>query len=378
MRILLDLRLLNQGEATGLGRYASSLAARLLDLTSEDYRFIGTSSTGVLRSFADSNVGVDLPEADGDAASRMLALMAYLEHIDLLFSPFFPVPERRTCRAVLMIHDLIPLRRSDWCANDRVVEFFDGALRRSARSADRILTNSECTKTDVVDLYAIDSDRITVVPLAAAPIFDASLAGADDAEVVKHLGIDGPFVLSVATLEPRKNLRRLLDAYDAIRRAGVDVRLAIVGKQAWGAAEVRQAIARSRYRADIVVTGHVRDDHLAALYRRAQAFVYPSLYEGFGLPVLEAMASGAPVVTSRCGALPEVAGDAAEYCEALASESIAEATVRLITDSARRSELSSAGRHRAAAFCWERTAAETRQTFLDCLAGVEPVPAITH
>jgi glycosyltransferase involved in cell wall biosynthesis len=365
-RLLLDLRIINQMEAAGLARYAGSLAPLLLARQGHDYRFVGVEPTGPFQAFSDQHAGFDVPEADGDAAKRMLALICWLEKADLLFSPYYPVPERRTCRAALMIHDLLPLRYPEWFPT-RTHSFFDDALRRSARSADRILVNSECTRAEVQDAYGIAKGRIAVVPLAAASAF---ARGADDTPADEHvltsLGIRRPYLLAVSTIEPRKNIQGVLGAYALLRRR-FDVGLVMVGKYGWKAGAVVDGLTRGPHRDDIVVTGHVTDRQLASLYRCAEVFLYPSFYEGFGLPVLEAMTAGAPVVTSRGGALPEVSGDAVAYCEADSPESIAEAAGRIVSDTAYRRGLVAKGRARAARFSWQHTADRTHEELLACL-----------
>lgn len=365
-RILMDLRVLNQGDATGVGRYAANLAAQLLPLTSEDYRFTGASPVGLLAPHSARHIDVDLPEADGDEATRMLALLAHLERADVVFSPYYPVPERRSCRAVLTIHDLIPLRHPEWFANDRTTHFFDRVLRKSARAADHIVADSACTKADVVELYGIPEERISVAPLAASRSFGADPNSAPDREVLSGLGLDAPYVLSAATLEPRKNLLRILEAYSLVRNDGIDVRLVVAGKQGWGTTAVLEAVSRNPYASDIRIVGYVPDSTLGALYRQAELFLYPSLYEGFGLPVLEAMTARAPVVVSATGALREVAGDAAEYCTPTSVESIAAACERVLTDAERRQALIRQGRERASRFSWDETAARTRDALLGC------------
>jgi glycosyltransferase involved in cell wall biosynthesis len=190
-----------------------------------------------------------------------------------------------------------------------------------------------------------------MIPLAADPAFSATVTGPG------HPALEGkPYVLAVGTLEPRKNLERLISAWsslDANARAGHV--LALVGPVGWDAAPILAA-ARDQ---GAQLLGRVREEELRALYAGASAFAYPSLYEGFGLPVLEAMAAGAPVLTSNVSSLPEVAGDAALLVDPTDVTAIATGLSRLLSDPALAESLRARGRARAAEFSWERTARET-------------------
>jgi alpha-1,3-rhamnosyl/mannosyltransferase len=197
------------------------------------------------------------------------------------------------------------------------------------------------------------------VHFAAHPRFARELSDAERAEARRRLELPASFVLSVGTLEPRKNLVRLIEAWvalpEAVRNAHV---LALVGPTGW---EMDATLAAVHARPDDVrLLGFVSDDELAALYAGAAAFAYPSLYEGFGLPVLEAMSAGAPVVTTTASSLPEVAGDAALLVDPRDVRALRDALAALLTDPARAAALRAAGRARAAGFTWERTAGATR------------------
>jgi glycosyltransferase involved in cell wall biosynthesis len=368
-RILLDLRILRRPDAAGLARYASSLAPLLLTRDDAVYTFIGAPASGPLEGFGQRRVGLELPEDDRGTAEKLLALVGHLERADLLFSPYHPVPERRTCAAVLMVHDLLPLRHPEWFA-PRTCAHFDGPLRRSARSATRLLVNSEWTKREVMELYGIRERKIAVVPLAASDAFRRNAGRADDAEreALAALGVRGPYLLAAATQEPRKNIEGVRKAYPELRRQ-FGVGLVIAGKYGWraeSALESRDGGSRSD---GVVATGYVPDDQLALLYRHAEAFLYPSFCEGFGLPVLEAMASGTPVVTTSCGALPEVAGDAAAYCQPEDVSSIVRAVADILSNRRYRDELVARGSARADAFSWLRTAERTHSELLSCIDG---------
>ena len=219
------------------------------------------------------------------------------------------------------------------------------AVRRSAA----LLAISQATADDLVRRFPAAAPKVTVAPLAAPPTLEQTSASLPP-------GVpDDDYVLAVGTLEPRKNLPALIAAY---RRLPEDLRvrhpLVIAGRVGWEAGETLDAVRSLGDHA--IQTGFVPDDQLAALYRHCALFAYPSLGEGFGLPVLEAMAAGAPVLTSDRSSLPEVGGDAAEYCDPTDERSIAAALERLLRDPRRREQLRVAGPARSALFSWASTA----------------------
>ena len=260
---------------------------------------------------------------------------------------------RRT-PGVLVMYDMVafeasmrPSRRSRWIERATLAP----ALRRSAA----VLCISEATEAGLIARFPHTRSRTVVAPLGVAAALDAGAAEPD-----ANLPQPG-FVLAVGTLEPRKNLPRLVAAYRALP---VELQaahpLAVVGRLGWETGETTAALDSLGDRC--LRLGYVSDADLAELYRRCGAFCYPSLGEGFGLPVLEAMAAGAPVVTSDVSSLPEVGGDAVEYADPTSVESIAAALERVLRSPERRAELAARGRARARIFSWDRTAAITLAT----------------
>jgi glycosyltransferase involved in cell wall biosynthesis len=228
------------------------------------------------------------------------------------------------------------------------------AVRRAATLA----AISQATADDLTTRFARAAGKTEVTPLAADPAFASG--GAPEDEVLARHGIDFPYILGVGTLEPRKNLPRLVEAFtgldDATRGAH---RLVLVGPLGWDAGETTDAIAAHPDR--VAAIGAVPDADLPALYRRAAAFAYPSLYEGFGLPVLEAMIAGVPVLTSDTSSMPEVGGDAALYVAPRDVAAIRAGLARLLGDDELRARLAAAGPPRAAAFSWPRYGVRMRE-----------------
>lgn len=230
-------------------------------------------------------------------------------------------------------------------------------LRRAVRRADAILTVSRNTAEDLVEATRVDPGRVHVTPLAASlPASEAPLE-----PVLDRLKVSRPYVLFVGTLEPRKNLVRLVRAYRRAAGTGLPHSLVLAGPMGWGG----QALLRELRLAgpgNVILTGQAGRDDLDALYRGADAFAYPSIYEGFGLPVLEAMSRGVPVVTSNASSLPEVAGDAALLVEPRSVPEIADAIVAALEDETSR-RLRAAGLARAERFSWEETARLTLEVY---------------
>jgi len=265
-------------------------------------------------------------------------------------APLYPVP------IVVAVHDI---------AYEHFPSFFPPSVVTglrvlvpwTIRRAAFVLTLSEFSKQDIVRRYRVPPDKVVVTYLAADAMFRPLHDPTRLAEARIRYGTGEHFILSVGNLQPRKNLRALIDAYVRLRRADTTrARLVIVGRRVWSHDDIFQAARESGYEDELVFTDYVPDDDLVALYNAAELFVYPSLFEGFGLPPLEAMACGTPVVTSNTSALPETVGDAALTVDPHNVEALAVAMARALDDADLRARLSGDGLRRAQSFSWERTA----------------------
>jgi glycosyltransferase involved in cell wall biosynthesis len=218
----------------------------------------------------------------------------------------------------------------------------------------------------VIDTYGIDPARITAIPLAAPRHFSPVEDNRELQRVRHNYGIDGPYILSVGSIQPRKNLPRLINAYASLRGKYVEAelpKLVLVGKHAWLYDETMRALAQTGLTESVILTGYVPETDLPALYSGALCFIYPSFFEGFGLPPLEAMKCGAPVIVGNQTSLPEVVGDAALAVDPFDVSSIAAAIESLVKDSDLRRELSVKGRNRAETFDWRETARRTLRVY---------------
>jgi glycosyltransferase involved in cell wall biosynthesis len=278
---------------------------------------------------------------------------------------FVPIPVSvylKPRRLAITVHDIIPLVFPEQHRSIQGTVFLH-TYTSSMRRADLILTDSACSKADMVSRFGVPEKKITVAYLG----FDAQLFRPDPAESsvasysLGQYGITKPYLLHVGRAEPRKNLVKLVEAYDHLtsRRKDLDVQLVLSGPLGWGYEPLLQSLKKPSLQRRVILTGRVPDHELAVLYRSAACFVMPSLYEGFGLPALEAMASGTPLVSSNRSSLPEVAGEAALYFDPESVEEMSAAMERLLTDRELRARLVATGLKRACQFSWQQCAHTT-------------------
>ena len=281
--------------------------------------------------------------------------------VDVFHATNYVLPPVASARTVLTIYDLSFLRHPELCS-PKIVGPFSRRVPRFAKRADAVLTCSEASKRDIVELLGVAPEKVCVAHGAA----NAGLAPMPREEAEARLaphGIAPPYLLFTGTLEPRKNVAGLIRAFD-LAAPRIPHTLVLVGQWGWKTEDIQAALAEARHRDRIVVAGYLPGHNtLAAAYSAADVFVLPSFYEGFGLPVLEAMACGAPVITSRRASLPEVGGDAACYVAPDDTEALAHEIEEVASDAARRDAMRTRGFAQAKRFTWEACAARTRGVY---------------
>ena len=283
----------------------------------------------------------------------------------LLHMPVGVGPVRCRLPVVVTIHDLailrFPERFRTWFRN-----YARFVLPRIAIKAAKIITVSESSRTDIIERLNQSPERVVAIPNGVSPGFRPQSGDSDEmAAVRRRYELPSRFAITVGSVEPRKNLVRLLHVVQALRSdaATSDVQLVHVGPQGWLNRDVAQTYRELGLKSAVRFLGYVPAEDMPTLYSLAQVLVYPSLFEGFGLPVLEAMACGCPVVTSNVSSLPEVAGSAAVLVDPTSNESIADGVRRVWIDAALRGELRKLGLDRATQFSWERAARETARVY---------------
>lgn len=347
MRIGIDTQS-TLGQKTGIGQYTAHLLKALRSVAPEhEYLELNWGRDIVMRT--DRRLRwqqFELPRQ----ARRARATLIHVTGFD--------APLRHPSPTVLTVHDLIgmifpknlpPVARFYWA---RWLPF-------SIRFATHLIADSENTKRDVIRLVGVPESRLTVVPLAAGtdyrPIVDSGILQA----IRKKYQLPTRFILFVSTIEPRKGLDTLLDAFSQISSSDPEVKLVIAGKQGWYTDRLCAQIARLGLKERIIFTGHVTDGDLPGLYNAAEVFAFPSRYEGFGLPVLEAMACGTPVVCSNSSSLPEVADDATLFVPPDDAHALFSALNQVLKSETVRCQMRERGLSQAARFSWEQTARKT-------------------
>ncbi len=367
MRVTIDLSPAVHLHA-GLGRYANELAAALLacDLTNEYAAFAhgrwdADALAPSLRTLPRAHIPLDArPWRLGVWAALTLGipLDRAFPPTDIFHATEHLLPPLKKSKTVFTLHDLIfqffpdyhlPLNR--W--------FLANAMPHFLRRADAIIAVSECTKRDAIRFYNLPPEKITVIYEGVNPalrrVTDPNLI----AQARARYAHNQPFMLFVSTIEPRKNIRALIDAMHILRERGLAHRLVIAGRKGWLYKSVFDHIRQLGMESEIDFLGYVPETALSLLYGACDAFVFPSLYEGFGLTPLEAMTCGAPVICSNTSSLPEVVGDAALLVNPHDVGEIAAAIERVLADRALREKMRAKGIQQAARFSWARAARET-------------------
>lgn len=296
---------------------------------------------------------------------------SWRDHLDVLHTTY-TAPIASACPVVLTVHDISYAEHPEWFSV-RDLRVLSNAVPWSIRMAARVITVSDLCRAQIIERYRVPAQKVVTVHNAAGPAGDP-IDLAEARAALLRLGIDPAkkLVLAVGNLQPRKNLVRLVEAFAQVASSGVDADLVLVGPEHFRADLVHAAASSVAGR--VHFTGYLSDRDLAACYACATLFAYPSLFEGFGIPPLEAMSHGTPVACSRAGALPEVCGDAVEYFDPLDVASMTAALELLLKDDSKRAELSRAGRARAQQFSWRRAAEQTLAVYQD----VRGVRALSH
>ncbi len=359
MRIGIDARLVFYHQA-GIGQYILRLTQALAQIDRRD-RFIFFKSRKDRTLLVDGpNVRIQKLWTPSHHRFERLAMSVELAPfaLDVLHSPDFIPPAAIRCPSVITVHDLAFLLYPRFLTRDSARYY--GQVDIAAHNADHIIAVSESTKRDTIRLLGVPEEKITVIYEAANPLFGPITDESALARVRAQYHLPSEFILFVSTIEPRKNIPTLLRAYRRLRdNYKSSAGLVIAGNRGWLVEEVDAVIEELQLGDTVRCLGGIPNEELVYLYNAARVFVFPSFYEGFGLPPLEAMACGTPVVVSNSSSLPEVVGDAGWLVNPDDVEGLTVALYRILTDETLRREMRAKGLKRAATFSWERAARET-------------------
>jgi len=331
---------------TGVGHYTAELARNLAVVApSDSFTFISPGGFLKRRWW-----------------SLGLPLHLLRNSYDLFHGTNYEIPFWSRRPTVLTIHDLSMLLSG--VHREELIGRSRWRLPWMAKRASKIITPSNSIKKELCEAFGIQPDKVAVTPEAPRPVFKRR----EDPELLRRLGIEGDFILFVGTIEPRKNLRRLIEAFDQmLRNTSLSPKLVIAGGKGWMMDDFNSFINEKGVAHRICLTGYLQDEDLCALYSSCTAFIYPSLYEGFGLPPLEAMACGAPVITSRTPALMETVGSVARLVDPNDIDDIARAMTEFLSDKNTREHYADLGSAHVKKFSWKQTARQTLEVYREVL-----------
>jgi glycosyltransferase involved in cell wall biosynthesis len=368
LRIAIDARKLHD---FGIGTYIRNLLKQLarIDQATEYVLLCRPVDVAIVNELGRNFRAVAEPSKTYSFREQIrLPIVLKREGADLFHAPHYVLPPLTQCKSVVTIHDVIHLLFPQYLPNRLAWAYARASLSAATRRADRILTVSETSKNDILRRFKVPAEKITVIYNAIDERFNVMPTEEQVTRVRERYQLDQRFALYVGNIKPHKNLERLIDAFAELRRSGIeDVRLLIIGDEISKFPALRRAVHRNKLHKHVRFLGFVPIETLAVLYRLASVFVFPSLYEGFGLPPVEAMASGTPVVTSSVSSLPEVVGDAALLVDPYDTHSIADGMRQVLVDCGLAERLSARGREQASKYSWQRSIERVHEIYNEVL-----------
>jgi glycosyltransferase involved in cell wall biosynthesis len=368
MRVAIDTRKIHD---FGIGTYIRNLLRQLarIDADTEYILLCREADLGIAAQLGPNFRSVREPSPNYSLREQIhIPWLLRRERPDVYHAPHYVLPPAVRCRSVVTIHDCIHLMFPQYLPNRAAYAYARASMWAAARRSDRILTVSEASKRDILQLFDLKPEKVVVVYNAIDEHFSATPSEEHVARIRERYQLDHKFVLYVGNIKPHKNLVRLIEAFSQLRRTHDDLKLLIIGDEISKLPALRRAVHHHKLHKHVRFLGYLKDDTLTVLYRLASVFVFPSLYEGFGLPPLEAMASGTPVVTSNVSSLPEVTGDAAVLVDPYDVDSICDGIRRILDDPSLAEELRNKGLKRAREFSWERSVEKTQRVYREVAA----------
>jgi len=370
VRIAIDARKLRD---FGIGTYIRNLLRHLarLDATTEFVVLCREQDCAFVTELGENFRAVTEPSRPYSLREQFaIPLELRRAGVNLFHAPHYVLPPMTPCRSVVTIHDCIHLRFPQYLPSRLGYAYARSSLWVAAHRSARVLTVSEASKRDILEYFRVPESKVTVIYNAIDERFHEEPPADEVMRVQERYQLTDPFILYAGNIKPHKNLERLIEAFHMVRRGELEhVKLLIIGDEISKYATLRRAVHRYKLHKHVRFFGFVPDATLAILYRLARVFVFPSLYEGFGLPPLEAMASGTPVITSNLSSLPEVVGDAAMLIDPYQPDAIAGAMRRVLQDERLRDDMRERGLARVREFSWGRSVKRVREIYDEVLAG---------
>ena len=364
MRIGIDARKLHD---FGIGTYIRNLLRHLarIDRETEYVLLARPGDVNGLQVLGENFRAVSERAGNYSVGEQLKVPVALVrEGVQLFHAPHYVLPPLVPCRSVVTIHDVIHLMFPQYLPHRAALTYARTFIGLAARRSNRIMTVSESSKRDILKYVDVPPEKIEVIYNSYDERFSVQPSDEATDRLRERYQLHDQFVLYAGNVKPHKNLERLIDAFYLVRQRGLDhLKLVLIGDDISKYASLRRAVQHHGLHKYVRFLGYLPEETLAVMYRLASVFVFPSLYEGFGLPPLEAMASGTPVVTSNISSLPEVTGNAAVLVDPYDPHSIADGIYSVVADPARRADLSAKGVARAHEFSWEAAARRVHQVY---------------
>ena len=383
MRIGIDCRATQDSFIAGIGYYIHYLLQNIAGIDKENeyillynsFRksFLKGAPEYKYENFRNVIFRIPNPVFSGIAGTSLAGLIPVENltgKIDIFHATNFLLPYCKYARSILTIYDLSILKFNNFHPLKRRMVFSKDRLSNSAGKADAIITCSEATKTDIVEILDVPPEKIKVIYAAVSAEFGKMASRQSIEKALKKYSLPERYILFVGTLEPRKNVARLIEAFgEAKKRIGPGFKLVLAGGKGWYYKDIFTAIDRLSLNDSVVYLDYVVREDLPLILSGAQAFVYPSIYEGFGLPPLEAISRGIPTLVSDVSCFPEIIGDGALKVDPYSVDAIADGICRILTDKGLRESLKQKGLEKAKAYSWEKAARETLALYNQVYSG---------
>lgn len=366
MKIGIDASRVTNNQPTGVENYAFHIIEYLMKILPEHIEVVLYSREPLKEPF------VDLPKQWSSKVLRWppkrlwtqirLSFEMLMHRPDVLFIPAHVFPLIHPKKTIMTVHDVAAFRfpaSYNWF--ERWYSLW--SARYAARKLWKVITPTVFSKKELIEYVGVDRGNIHVTPLGMCKEFGVAHVSVSADAVRSKYGITKPYIMSVGRLEKKKNTVRMIEAFDEIKKQH-DIQLLLIGKPGHGYEDVQKALQNSPYKEDIITPGFVPEEDVVTLLSQAQLFLFPSLYEGFGIPVLEAFTMDIPVVASKGNSLEEVGGDAVLYVDPSDVSDIANTTIRVLGDEQLRTNMIAKGRRQCLLFSWKQTAQKTKEILL--------------